>query len=86
MEQRIIAHISGKDDNLVKVRPLLEMVGDWKEFLLSGVSEDEREKIRHHEKTGRPLGSEGFIRKLKDILNRILQRQKPGRKRMLQGK
>lgn len=81
-----VAHISGKDDNLVKVKPMLEMVGNWKEFLLSGVSEDEVEKIRHHEKTGRPLGSEGFVSKLEDALDRILKPQKPGRKRMLKGK
>ena len=27
------AHLSGKDDCLVKVAPLLEIVGDWKFFL-----------------------------------------------------
>ena len=80
------AHISGKDDKLVTVKPLLEMVGDWKEFLACGISEDEIGKMRCHEKTGRPLGSEGFIGKLENTLSRILQRQKPGRKRVLQEK
>ena len=81
-----VAHILGKDDNLVKVKPLLEIVGDWKGVLLGGISEDEAEKIRHHEKTGRPLGGEGFVSKLEDALDRILKPQKSGRKRMLQGK
>jgi len=75
------AHISGRDDKLVKVKPLLEMVGHWRDFLLSGVSEEEIEKIRRHERTGRPLGSDGFVGKLEEALGRILQRQKPGRKR-----
>ncbi len=77
------AHISGKDDTLVKVKPLLEMVRDWKEFLSSGISEDELRRMRYHEKTGRPLGSEGFVKKLEETLGRILRRQKPGRKRIV---
>jgi len=74
------AHISGRDDDLVKVKPLLEMFGKWRDFLLSGVSEEEIERIRRREKTGRPLGNNGFVGKLEEALRRILQRQKPGRK------
>jgi putative transposase len=80
------AHISGRDDKLVTVKPLLEMVGNWRDFLLGGISEEEIERIRRHEKTGRPLGSEGFVGKLEEALGRILQRQKPGRKRRLKQK
>jgi len=68
------------------IKPLLEMAGDWKEFLLCGISEEETEKMRHHGKTGRPLGGDGFVRGLEAALGRILQRQKPGRKRGLQEK
>ncbi len=80
------AHISGKDDKLVNVKPLLEMVKDWKEFLSSGLSEDEIRRMRYYEKTGRPLGSEYFIKKLEGTLGRILRRQKPGRKRIVHEK
>lgn len=80
------AHLSGRDDTLVRVKPLLEMVGNWRDFLLGGVSEEEIEEIRRHEKTGRPLGSEGFVGKLEEALSRRLQRQKPGRKRGRQRK
>jgi hypothetical protein len=45
------------------------------------VSEEEIGRLRRHEKTGRPLGSDGFVGKLGTALGRILQRQKPGRKR-----
>jgi putative transposase len=49
------AHAEGKDDILVKVSPLLEMVGDWKLFLTDADAED-ADKIRRHERTGRALG------------------------------
>ncbi len=65
------AHLAGKDDELVKVAPLLEMTGDWKQFL-AGSTEDERfTKIRKHERTGRPLGEEGFIDRLESVLSAI---------------
>ena len=75
------AHISGRGNHLVKVNPLLEMVGNWRDFLLMGVSKEEIERIRRHEKTGRPLGDDGFVGRLEEVLGRILQRQKPGRKK-----
>ena len=75
------AHISGGDNDLQKVKPLLERVGNWRDFLLGGVSEEEIERIRRHERTGRPMGNEGFVGKLEEALGRILQRWKPGRKR-----
>lgn len=80
------AHMSGRDDQLVEVKPLLEMIGNWKDFLLSGVSEEEIESIRRHEKTGRPLGDQAFIQRLEEVLRRILHRQKPGRKKGLKQK
>jgi len=33
------AHLSGEDDTLVKVAPLLEMVDDWEEVLAAEVEE-----------------------------------------------
>ena len=75
------AHISGVGNALVRVKPLLEMVGNWRDFLLSGVSGEELDRIRRHERTGRPLGNDGFVERLKQALGRILQRHKPGPKR-----
>jgi len=73
------AHLTGIDDGLVKVTPLLELVGDWKRFLKAG-AEDEMAQIRKHERTGRPLGNETFVCKLEGLLERTLKRQKPGPK------
>src|SRR3972149_1437976 len=80
------AHLSGRDDDLVQVKPLLEMIGNWKDFLLSGVSEEEIASLRHHAQTGRPLGPDGFVGRLEELLGRILQRQRPGRKKALKQK
>jgi putative transposase len=75
------AHFSGMDDELVKVSPLLEMAGEWKLFLSSEGEEEKMSDIRRHERTGRPLGSNGFVEKLESILERTLKRQKPGPKK-----
>lgn len=76
-----VAHLTGKDDDFVSVTPLLDLVGDWREFIYShGVGRD-FEMIRKHERTGRPLGSTGFIEKIERMLERTLKSQKPGPKR-----
>jgi len=75
------AHISGRSNDLVEVKPLLEMVGNWRDFLQGGVSEEEIKRIRRHERTGRPLGNDGFVEKLEEGLGRVLKRRKPGPKK-----
>jgi hypothetical protein len=50
-------------------------------FILTGTPEKEIEELRKHERTGRPLRNEGFVKKLERTLNRILHIQKPGRKK-----
>ncbi len=74
------AHLAGRDDGLVRVKPLLDLVPDWAGFLAGGLNEAEREAIRAGERTGRPLGSERFTARLEKRLGRKLARQKPGPK------
>ncbi len=76
------AHIAGRDDGLVRVEPLVEMVGEgtWEEFLGGSVSREEAELLRRHERTGRPLGDEGFVRRLEDALGCVLRPKKRGPK------
>lgn len=74
------AHLKGQDDGLVRVSPLLERVEDWRSFLEEGVDSTTRDAIRASERTGRPLGDKGFIRKLEKRLDRTLTRRKPGPK------
>jgi len=72
-----VAHIAGRDDVLVRVSPLLGIVGDWGGFL-SPEEGKEGEEIRRHERMGRPLGNEDFIIEIENLLTRILRKQKPG--------
>jgi len=74
------AHVAGKDDPLVRVAPLLKAFGDWREFLSEGLTAEEAEVIRRHERTGRPLGSERFVVRLERALGRLLRPQKRGPK------
>jgi len=40
--------------------------GRLKGFPLGGASEEEIERMRRHERTGRPLGNDGFVGKLEE--------------------
>jgi len=74
------AHRWGKDDALVNVKPLRDLVGDWKDFLRVAPTEGEVEALRRHERTGRPLGAAGFLDQVESMLNRVLRPRKPGPK------
>jgi putative transposase len=74
------AHLAGKDDGVVQVRPLLEMAGDWQSFLKEQVTQGELARFRGHERTGRPLGDERFVKRLEKMLKRVLARRRPGPK------
>jgi putative transposase len=75
------AHISGRKDDLVECRALLEMVhADWKAFLMKAVDKDTVEIFRKQERTGRPIGDNDFIEKLEKITGRHLKPRKPGPK------
>jgi putative transposase len=75
-----LAHLKGKDDCLVKVSPLLAIAGNWRRLLTSGVTEEELKRFRAHERTGRVLGDDDFLKRLEKQLGRVLRRQKPGPK------
>jgi putative transposase len=74
------AHLAGRDDGLVTTAALLDRAGSWKAFLREGLDPAARDAIRASERTGRPLGAQGFIRKLEKRLHRTLARRKPGPK------
>ncbi len=72
------AHVTGKDDGVVRVGPLLERAGDWREFLREGLADDEVELFRRHERTGRPLGETLFLERLEKMLQRVIRPRKRG--------
>ena len=73
-------HLKGRDDTLVKVRPLLELVGDWRSFLSESTPREVVRKLQGHERTGRPLGNDSFVARLERRLGRVLRPRRPGRK------
>ncbi len=75
------AHATGKDDALVTVQPLLEIVAEpWTEFLAIESEAIDVDTLRLHERTGRPLGSSSFIDTIETRLGRVLRPQRMGRK------
>ena len=74
------AHLWGRDDPLVKVAPMLAIVGDWNAFLNSAVPEEELRDMRGHGRTGRPLGDETFLGRVEEMVGRVFKPQKRGPK------
>ena len=75
------AHLQSTDDSIVTVQPMLERISDWTEYLATPANESELEKIRSHQSTGRPVGSDDFILRLEKLTGRRLRRMAPGRKK-----
>jgi len=73
-------HLSGRDDRLVKVAPMLAMVNNWRALLDSAMREEELRELRDHGRTGRPLGNATFVERLEKVVGRVLSPRKPGRK------
>ena len=71
------AHLAGKDDGLVTVRPVLDRVSCFADLLL----EDRDEAfaaLRRAESTGRPVGTAEFVTGLERVLGRRIARRAPG--------
>ena len=73
------AHLSGRDDRLVRVAPMLAMVDDWRGLLDSAIPEEQLRALREHARTGHPLGSTTFVDRLEQAIGRVLRPKKPGR-------
>ncbi len=76
-------HLYGSADNLVENSVLDEIVGDWEKFLAEPLGPAEAEELREHSSTGRPLGSEDFVKTLEAEFGRVLHKNKPGPKPVL---
>ena len=75
------AHLSGIDDLLVCVKPLLEKVDSWGKFLAGKISQEDEQLIQMHERTGKPLGNEPFVRRMEKLTGREFFPKKPGPKK-----
>ena len=72
------AHMRKEDDLLVRVEPMLQRVKNWDAYLDEDVPESVLKLIRQHGRTGRPVGSEDFVRALERKTGRSLRKRKPG--------
>ena len=73
------SHLSGRDDRLVRVAPMLAMIADWRGLLNSAIREEELLDLREHARTGCPLGNATFVDRLERAVGRILRPRKSGR-------
>ncbi|MES1942921.1 transposase [Salinisphaera sp. PC39] len=74
------AHLTGRDDPLVDPASARELVDDWAGYLAERLPERIALDLERHMRTGRPLGTEDFIKDAERRLGRKLQRRKPGPK------
>jgi putative transposase len=74
------AHLTGRDDGLVAVAPLLDRLGSITALVDTEPEEIALTRLRAAEATGRPLGSDDFVTQLEGLMRRRLRRQKPGPK------
>ncbi len=73
------AHLAGRDDGLVTVRPVLERVFDFGAWLRAG-HDNEYTALRSSEGTGRPLGAPAMVADLEPLLGRPTASRAAGRK------
>lgn len=71
------ARLQGISDGIITLEPLQSMIPDWPDYWACPREQD-RERIRQHTRTGRPLGSEAFLDQAERIAGRRLRPAKPG--------
>lgn len=74
------AHLTDRDDELVRTEPLLARCRDWCDYLTQPFPAEQWDALRKHERTGRPLGSDAFVNDLERSTGRCLRPQRRGRK------
>ena len=74
------AHLSGEDDKLVNVGPMLARVSDWTSFVQPEENDAKQiAQIRELSRTGHAGGSDQFIKKLESLVGRKIGKRRPGR-------
>ncbi len=72
---------TGRDDYLVRVKPLLDIIGNWENFIAGPITHKDLTIIKRHERTGRPLGDSLFLTELENRLDKIIRPGKRGPKK-----
>jgi len=79
------ARLGGKADPLLAPAPPLAEFGDWRAYLQGGMDEETLARLRMSSRTGRPLGSDGFVADLESKTGRSLKPAKRGPKPRSEG-
>jgi len=74
-------HMKIDNSFLVRDSLLRGLIGDWEDFFNTALRDDDTMLLQLHERTGRPLGDNPFIKKLETLLNIDLQMKRAGRKK-----
>ena len=74
-------HIRDVGDPILSRCSLESTIGDWSSYLGQEDSEEDILKFIEHERTGRPLGGEEFVKGLEQTLGRTLTPLRRGRKK-----
>ncbi len=75
------AHLFGADDPiLAETDPFAEAPCVWRDWLAAGADPAPEDAIRRNTATGRPTGSEAFVRRIESALGRTLAPRRRGRK------
>lgn len=69
----------GTDDPVLTREPLQAMVDDWRAFLSVEPDDEIINRLRLHTRTGWPLGSPEYLRRLEAQTGMVLTPQKRGR-------
>jgi len=73
-------HVQGIKDELLGEELFEEgQRKDYSEFIREGIPEEEKNRIRYSTRTGRPFGSETFVKKMEKKLDRRFILRPPGR-------
>lgn len=72
------AHLRDADDELVRVRPLFDLIPDWAGYLADPDADRFADRLHRHARTGRPLGADACIQPVEAPLGRVLRPRKPG--------
>jgi putative transposase len=75
------AHLGQRHDPVVDPLPLRQRVQDWTRFIAEDASSSDRDVLRRHTYTGRPVGSDDFLTELEQASGRPLRPRPAGRKR-----
>ena len=73
------AHLTGRDDLLVKIEPMLDRIADWCRYLASDCEICD-EILDRYSRTGRPLGDARFVSRLESLTGAVLAGKRPGRR------